>query len=192
MPATGSLRGQRAAQLDALLDAVGQHPHRHPPVGAEVEEVDHLLDREAVLELLAPSPPHPEGTAEEPGPHQVVATEEEVVDHVEVGEQAEVLERSADAQLRGVSRLLADQVRPVELDDALLRAVHGRQAVEDRCLARAVGADDGEELAGLHLEAHPGQRRHTSEAEGDLTHVEQWGAPGGIVGHHAPQLFLRR
>ena len=61
MPAIGSssssmrrLGGERAAELDALLQSVGQPPDRRLADVLDLEEVDDLLDRGAVLDLLAP------------------------------------------------------------------------------------------------------------------------------------------
>src|SRR5437870_4546100 len=53
------LGGERAAQLDALLQAVGQPPDRRLADMLDLEEVDDLLDRLAVSELLAPRRSHP-------------------------------------------------------------------------------------------------------------------------------------
>ena len=59
------LHGQRPAQLDALLDAVGQQPDRRVAVGLELEQLDDLLDRRAVLDLLAPGPAPPQRAGDE-------------------------------------------------------------------------------------------------------------------------------
>ena len=60
MPAIGSsssrssrLGGERAGELDALLQAVGQPPDRRLADVLDLEEVDDLLDLAPVLELLA-------------------------------------------------------------------------------------------------------------------------------------------
>ena len=54
------LHGQRPAELDPLLHAVGQQADREPAPLLELEEVDDVLDRGAVGELLAPGPAEPE------------------------------------------------------------------------------------------------------------------------------------
>ena len=63
MPAIGSSSssssgsgGQRAAELDALLQAVGQPADRHLADVLDLEEVDDPLDDRAVLDLLARAP----------------------------------------------------------------------------------------------------------------------------------------
>jgi hypothetical protein len=197
--------GQGPAELDPLLDAVGQQPRRRAPVGGELEKVDDLLHGPAVLELLALglAPPHRPG--EEPGAHQVVAAEEEVVDHVEVDEQAQVLEGAADPQLRGAVGPLTHEVHAVEVDGALLRPVDGGEAVEDRGLAGPVGPDDAEQLARVDVEAHAGEGGDAAEAQCEVAHLEQRvpllgprrgrrRLDLGLVGGHGqdPQLFLRR
>src|SRR5262245_28175494 len=53
------LRGERAAELDALLQAVRQASDRRAPDVLDLEEVDDLLDRAPVLELFALRRPEP-------------------------------------------------------------------------------------------------------------------------------------
>ena len=59
------LGGERARELDALLQAVGQPPDRRLADVLDLEEVDDLLDLPAVRELLAPRRPEPERLLEE-------------------------------------------------------------------------------------------------------------------------------
>ena len=63
MPAIGSsskkqrrLHGERAAKLDALLQAVGQLADRRAADVLDFEEVDDLLDLLAVLDLFVAAP----------------------------------------------------------------------------------------------------------------------------------------
>ena len=51
------LHGQRAAELDALLQAVGQLADRHLADVLDLQEVDDLLDALAMLDLLASAGP---------------------------------------------------------------------------------------------------------------------------------------
>ena len=94
------LHGQRAAELDPLLDAVGQQADREPPPLLQLEEVDDVLDR-CPVEQLAPAGPAEPG---ERGQHAVrvvvVAAEHQVVQHGQVGEQLDVLECAGHARAR--------------------------------------------------------------------------------------------
>ena len=53
------LHGQRAAELDALLHAVGQQADRQPAPRLQLEEVDDVLDPRPVRDLLAAGPAEP-------------------------------------------------------------------------------------------------------------------------------------
>src|SRR5207248_8094006 len=48
-----------------------------------------------------------------------------------------------------------------------------RDDVEDGGLARAVGADDGDDLSGLHREGHAVEGDDAAEADAQLTNFEQ-------------------
>src|SRR5207302_10082823 len=97
----------------------------------------------------------------------------EVVDHVEIAEQAEVLEGTSDAAVCESGRSHADDLAALQGDRAFLWSVHAVQAVEDGGLARAVGSDDGEELARPHVEAHAVQRRHATKPQRDVVDDEE-------------------
>ena len=98
----------------------------------------------ALLRVVAAGPEH--GIGEHlTGPQ--VMRRQHVLEHGHVGEQADVLERPRDAELRDLIRLLAVDARPVEMDFAFGRLVQARQQVEDRRLARAVRADQAVQRA---------------------------------------------
>ncbi len=79
-------------------------------------------------------------------------------------EQLDVLEGARDAQRRDRVRRLRDQVLAVEADAAGGRRVDAADQVEHRRLAGAVGADQREDLAALHVEADVVDRQHAAEA----------------------------
>ena len=62
-----------------------------------------------------------------------------------------------------------------------------RAAVEDRRLAGAIGPDDREQLAVVHVERHLVDRRDTAEAQRDVADVEQM---TGRLGHDSHLLRL--
>ena len=149
----------------------------------------------------APGPAPPERAGEEPGLHQVVTAEHEVVDHVQVGEQPEVLERPGHAELRRCAAgRMPTRFVPSSRIVPGLRPVHAVQAVEDRRLAGAVGTDDREQLA-------VGRRRSVTSVSAvtppkrsvHVASLEQRTATAGlvplrhrIVGSSPLHRFLRR
>src|SRR2546425_12801775 len=88
------LGGERAAQLDAVLQAGGQPPDRRLADMLDLEEVDDLLDRLAVSELLALRRPHPQRLLQEVAAHLQVAPGHDVVEHRHTLEERDVLESS--------------------------------------------------------------------------------------------------
>src|SRR6267378_677226 len=78
---------QRAAELDALLQPVGERSGRPPAEILDAQKVDDVLDALAVLDLLLlREPPVGEG-AQDTGLHVHMATEHEVVEHGHAAEQ---------------------------------------------------------------------------------------------------------
>ena len=159
------LGGKGAPDLDALLHAVGQEPHGTAGVRAEVEEVHELRAVPAMNDLLAPRPPEPHGTGRQTRPHEGVTTQHQVVDDVEVLEKRQVLERPGHTGGGDARRPHADQLRPLEEQGPPVGVVDAADAVEYRRLAGAVGADQGHEFAGAHVERHPVEGLHPAEGE---------------------------
>ena len=144
------VHGQGAAQLDALLDAVGQQPDRVVPVRPQVEQVHDLRAPAAVLDLLSPRPTPPQRTGDGPGLHEVVTAEHEVVDHRRGWRRGRGSGTSGPTPASAVAAgRMVDQVVAIEQRVAGLRPVHAVQAVEDAGLAGAVGADHAEQLAAV-------------------------------------------
>ena len=75
-------------------------------------------------------------------------------------EQGIVLEHHADVALR---RIEIGDVRAVDQDAARIRRLEAGDDLEQRRLARAAGAKDGDELAGATREAHVGEGHHLAE-----------------------------
>ena len=92
----------------------------------------------------------------------------DVVEHAHALEQRQVLEGAGDAQGRGLVRAHAAALLALEGDEARLRMVEAVDDVEDRGLARAVGADDGADLALADVEADRVERAHAAEAQRDV------------------------
>jgi hypothetical protein len=96
-----------------------------------------------------------------------------VLDHGQRRERLGDLERAADAQLPDVARPLADQLDAIERD----RAAVGRELPVDHIergrLARAVGADQRQQLAGRNLEADAIDRPVAAEFLAEVVNFQQ-------------------
>ena len=90
----------------------------------------------------------------------------------ELGEQADVLERARESQRGDLVRLAPADLLPVEDHVAFGGDVDARDHVEQRGLARPVGSDQPEDLAGSHLDVDAGERHHPFEMLRDLLTVE--------------------
>jgi hypothetical protein len=102
-----------------------------------------------------------------------VAAQQQVVEHGEVLEQLDVLEGAGHAGAGDAVGLEPDEVAAGEADGALLGPVQARQAVEQRRLAGAVGADDGQQLVRADLERHRPQGPEAGEAQVQVVDLEQ-------------------
>src|SRR3990167_2567255 len=99
------LHRQRAAEVDTLLQPVGQAPHRRLAIGLDLEEVDDALDELAVRHLLALGRPQSKRLLEEVALHAQVAAGHDVVEHAHALEQRQVLEGARDARLGHLARV---------------------------------------------------------------------------------------
>src|SRR5436190_11285169 len=170
------LHRQRAAEVDALLQAVRHLADRRLAVGLDLEEVDDVLDHLTMRRLLAlggvPAERKTKGLLEEVGLHLQVAPAHDVVEDAHALEQRQVLERARDAQLRDLVRVHLAEGPAAQVDRAFLRLVDAVDAVEHRALACAVRADDGADLVLADVERDVGERLDAAEAEVDVADVE--------------------
>ncbi len=88
-------------------------------------------------------------------------------------EQLDVLEGTGDAECRDLVRRHVGDVGAVEAEPARGRLVDAAHQVEDGGLARAVGADDGEDLALLDGEAHAVDGADAAEVDRELVGLEE-------------------
>src|SRR5215470_6478772 len=195
------LGGQRPRQLHPLLEPVGQPSRRRLADGLDLQEVDHPLHRRAMLELLPPRGAPVEGIEEEVPAHLEQPPRHDVVEHAHALEEGHVLEGARDAEAGHVEGLELGTVASLEDNAALLRMVEAADDVEERGLARPVGADDGHDLAMMDVHAHVAQGLHGAEAHRDALdaqeglrarpghHVRRLGAGAG---HQAPSTSMIR
>src|SRR5206468_11176344 len=123
--------------------------------------------------LLARGPTVVEAAGEDARAQMDVATDLHVVEDGHAAEQGNVLEGARDPQLGPLVRFQMRDVAAVEHDPSAHGRIDAADAVEDARLAGAVGPDDGEEVAGVDLEAHPGQGGYAAEAQVQVFQSEQ-------------------
>ena len=97
----------------------------------------------------------------------------DVLAHRHAAEHRQVLEGAAHAQPGDLMRGRVGDRLAFEQDVAGLVLVQPAQAVEQRGLAGAVGADQAADVAALHIEAHAVEGDDAAEAHGHATHAEQ-------------------
>src|SRR4051794_26926762 len=93
---------------------------------------------------------------------------QQVLQQSRVGEQLYVLECTRDAQPSDAIRRDIGDILVLEEQPAGCRRIDAADQVEDGRLASAVRANDGEDLAGLHIEAHRVDRSNPAKADGDI------------------------
>ena len=135
------LAGERPADLDDALLAVGEADRLRPGVGDDAEQ---LHDLEALLPdppLLPPRERQVQHPGEEPRPAVDVAADHDVLEDRHLREEPDVLERPhhpADSDLAGRHGV---DLRPPENDLAGIGRKESGDHVEDRRLPRAVRPD---------------------------------------------------
>jgi hypothetical protein len=91
----------------------------------------------------------------------------------ERGEQREVLERTRDSELGDAVRGHGEQVLAREGDAPRGRLVEAAETVEQRRLARTVGADEGADLSLLDLERQVCEREDPAELDSHVLDSQQ-------------------
>ena len=120
--------------------------------------------------------------------------EQEVLLHVEAGEDAPLLRADLDAQPRDAVRRKPDGLGAVHQHRALAARHHPQQRTEGGGLPRAVSPEQGDQLPGAYLEAHPVEDVRLAVPGLELLHLQEWTGrcvrrgPGGGQGRlrHAP------
>ncbi len=163
------LHRQAAGDADALLLAAGKLAGEIGFAAFQAHQFDHF--RRALQPLLGRQALH-------------LQREGDVVDDVQMGHEAEILEHHAHlaaADLRQFLARGAQQILAVEHDLAGGRLHQARQAAHHRGFARARQAHDDEDLAGMDIERDVGGR-------GDMPAVAGGLQRRGRIGHLAVAL----
>ena len=123
-----------------------------------------LLHRGAHARRATPEPQRPAERGLRGEPH--------VLEHGQQREDARHLERPPQARARAPERRLPGDVAPAQLDRPGGRPVQPREQVEERRLARAVRADDAEQLALGNLERDIGDDLCAADVEPEVARGE--------------------
>src|SRR6266567_4766176 len=119
-----------------------------------------------MLEFLAPRAGQPvQRSGDEIVLQQMMPPDHDVIEHAHMMEQRQVLESAADAERSAGVRIERGNILPAIEQMAFGRPVAARDAVDDRGLAGAVGADNREQFAVIHAETDVGERTYTAEAQ---------------------------
>src|SRR6056297_2535753 len=175
------LGGQRAGELDPLLEAVGQARDRRLADVLDLEKVYDALDLGAVRDLLTLGRPLPDRLRQQPRLHLPDAARHHVVEHAHPLEKRDVLEGARDALPRDLVGLHVGALLALVPDLALLRVVEAADDVEHRRLAGAVGADDRADLTLADVEADVLDRHHAAEAQRYVLHLHHHPADRAAV-----------
>src|SRR5712671_6059014 len=167
------LHGERAAELDPLLQAVRQAPDRRLADLGNLQEVDDLLHLAPVLDLLGQRGAEANELPEKPPMHLEGPARHDVVERAHAAKQRDVLERAGDAAARRLIGPHRAARAPLEGDAPVLRTVEAVDDVEHGRLAGAVRADDGADLALADVEGHVGERLDAAESERDALDRQQ-------------------
>ncbi len=170
------LAGERAGDLDDPLLPQGQRRRAGVRMLAEPAALDLLARLGKQRRLFATvEPEHGREPAATPAP---VRSERDVLQHAARAEQPHVLEGAAEAERREFARGAAGHGLSHQAHLARAGIVDSGDHVEEGALAGAVGADEGMDLAGLHIHRHRVVRHQAAEALGDLARFEQHLARG--------------
>jgi hypothetical protein len=121
---------ERAAELDALAQAIGEGAGRLLADVLELQELDEFLDPRAVAHLLSLRRTPVDERGEHTSAHMHVPPEHDVVEHGKATEQRNVLERAGDAELGDGGGFGVGDVAAFELDSAAGRAVEAADHVQ--------------------------------------------------------------
>ena len=110
---------------------------------------------------------------EEAAARAAVPPDHHVVEHAHGAEQRQVLERAPDAESGHAMARHREQRHSIKRDVAAVALVEPRDAVEERGLAGAVGADQPDDAPRRNVEGHPVERDDAAEAHGHVLHAQQ-------------------
>ena len=167
---------QCAGDLDDFSRPVGEGADHLVPARLQVEQVDDLFGVGSERDLLAPRGRQEQALGDKVRAAMHVAANQQVLKHRRAIEQFRILECPRNAKLGDPVPRHPAHILVVEEHGARVGVVYAVYQVENRRLARAVGADDAEHLAASNLERYVPHRLDAAEAERQIARLEQrWG-----------------
>ena len=159
--------GQRAGDLQPALLTVGQVVGLQVLLAGEVDDFQQLLGAGGDLRLLLPVFLCAEDGVRHTVGRVLLHSGLNILDDCHLFEKADVLERPGDARLHDLVRFFAVHPLTAEVEGALGGLVDAGDEVKDCRLARAVGADEPDQLrlADLHVEVIHGLQAAELDAE---------------------------
>ena len=159
----GRFGHERAGDADEARDTVRQRRRPHVEHVAELQLLDDLVHERGRRRA-----PRPEQVGEVGPPRLVVRRDEQVLAHRHLLEQLDGLPRPHDAGAGPPLHRPAVDGGVAETDRSARRRREAGDDVEDRRLARAVRADEPDDLAGFDREAHAVDRDDTAELHDEV------------------------
>src|SRR6266849_1829348 len=148
------VRHEDADELQELLLAVGEIARVLAGQPLELDEAEELLGALARLRVV------------------IGGDHEKVLKRRQLGKDPDDLEGAPDAFVKDLVRLEPVDPSPLEADLALVTLLDAGDAVEERGLARAVGADQAVDAAGLEAEGDAVHRDDAAESLHHAIHLE--------------------
>ena len=165
--------GQGAGDLQQALVAVGKTAGG---LGVMIGQAHELQLFHAAFHsglFLAALPGRVQHGGQKAGFQAAVTARQHVLQRGQLAEQTDALEGAGNAHLHDIVRALAGDVLAAEGDAAVFGLVVARDAVEDRGLARPVGADEAHHAALLHREGQLVDGDQATEDLADLMQLQQ-------------------
>ena len=181
---------QRADDLETALGAIGKVARLGRREPLHVEDAEKVERPVVELRLLPPVLGKTEHVGEEARGHRVAETHEDVLLDRHLVEETDVLERARDAHLVDFDDALARGVVPVEENRPPRRTVDVGEQVEDRGLARAVGADETGDLGAAHGDVEVVDRREATEVDAEVVRLEDGLLAEVALGNQVGRLHL--
>jgi hypothetical protein len=138
----------------------------------QLKQIDRLLRHPARGKFRALRPWREKQFLEEPGATMGVMSDQKVLQHRGILEQLDVLEGSRNPEPGDPMRRRTTKVDVSEQHIAAGRLVDPTDEVEDRRFSRAIWTNQREDLAAPHVEAHPIDRAHATEANRQISNGE--------------------
>src|SRR5664279_353106 len=138
-----------------------------------MEVVDDFMDTLIEFGFAAADPAKPQGVADDIAVGAGMGADPDVVEYRKVGKQGDVLEGAADADLGDLVRGPGQDALSLQQDVTFAGLIEPGEAIEQRGLAGAVGPDQAENLALMHVEGHAVQGDDAAEHDADVANRKQ-------------------